>query len=107
MLKFIGLFLWLWSACLWADESSCCRYCSERSQVCGDSCIALGSVCHKLSGCACDKSLRPKSEAYQQGYLAGIEATNENILKVLDILANSTTYVHILSDVRLVVDALD
>jgi hypothetical protein len=33
----------------------CCKYCSERSQPCGDSCISLSKICRKGPGCACSR----------------------------------------------------
>ena len=36
------------------EQGYCCKVCSV-GKACGDSCISRDKVCHKPSGCACDK----------------------------------------------------
>lgn len=37
-----------------SEQGYCCKVCSV-GKACGDSCISRDKVCHKPSGCACDK----------------------------------------------------
>ena len=36
------------------EQGYCCKVCSV-GKACGDSCISRDKVCHKPSGCACDR----------------------------------------------------
>lgn len=37
-----------------SEQGYCCKVCSV-GKACGDSCISRDKVCHKPSGCACDR----------------------------------------------------
>ena len=51
------LALFVLSACDWGTGSrTCCKYCDpQKSDPCGDTCIANGNTCHSGQGCACYK----------------------------------------------------
>ncbi|EGD74284.1 hypothetical protein PTSG_06293 [Salpingoeca rosetta] len=42
-----------------AADPSCCKYCSDGSKACGDSCISDSNTCHQPPGCACNGTAPP------------------------------------------------
>lgn len=52
---------------------TCCRYCTQNSKPCGNSCIPLAWNCKKGEGCACSAANpRPgQGVIYQQGFSDG------------------------------------
>ncbi len=55
------------------ELGTCCRYCTQNSKPCGNSCIPISWNCKKGEGCACSSANpRPgQGVIYQQGFSDG------------------------------------